>query len=83
MTTLTVTLTDDQVLALIEQLPPQRKAELFSRLARSEWSAWAKIVSEAEPQARRLAAERGLDWDTMSDEERSAWVDDLVHEGRR
>jgi len=40
-------------------------------------------VSAAEPQARRLAAERGLDWDTMSDEERSAWVDDLVHEGRR
>ena len=82
MTTLTITLTDDQVLALVDQLPPRRKTELFSRLARSAWPEWAKIASEAEPQARRLAAERGLNWDALSDEERIALVDDLVHEDR-
>jgi hypothetical protein len=82
MTTLTVRLSDEEVLALIEQLPPKRKGELFARLARSEWPAWAKIVSEAEPQARRLAAERGLNWDALSDEERTALVDDLLHDAR-
>jgi len=76
MTTLTITLTDDQVLALIDQLPSRQKSELFSRLARTAWPEWAKVVSEVEPQARRLAAERGLNWDALSDEERAALVDD-------
>jgi hypothetical protein len=82
MMTLTITLTDEQVMALIDQLPPQRKSELFSRLARSEWPVWAQVVSEAEPQARRLAAERGLEWNVLSDEERITLVDDLIHEDR-
>ncbi len=82
MMTLTITLTDEQVMALVDQLPPQRKSELFSRLARREWPIWAQVVSEAEPQARRLAAERKLDWDSLSDDERIALVDDLIHEGR-
>ena len=76
MTTQTITLTDDQVLALIDQLPSRQKSELFSRLARTAWPEWAKVVSEVEPQARRLAAERGLNWDALSDEERAALVDD-------
>lgn len=29
---------------------------------------------------RVLSAERGLDWDSMSEEEREAFVDDLLHE---
>lgn len=37
----------------------------------------------AEAQVRRLAAERGLNWDAMSEEEREAFADDLVHEDRR
>jgi len=82
MMTLTITLTDEQVMALVDQLPPQQKSELFSRLARNEWPTWAQVVSEAEPQARRLAAERELDWDSLSDDERIALVDDLIHEGR-
>ena len=82
MTTLTIKLSDEQVLSLVEQLPPRRKRELFSWLARSEWPEWAKIVAEVEPQARRLAAERGLNWDALSDEERIALVDDIVHEDR-
>jgi len=83
MTTLTITLTDDQVLALVDQLPPRQRTELFARLARTAWPEWAKVVSEVEPQARRLAAERGLNWDAMSDEERIALVDDIVHEDRK
>jgi len=34
----------------------------------------------AEEQLRRLCAERGLDWNAMTDEEREAFVDDLMHE---
>jgi hypothetical protein len=82
MTTLTITLTDDQVLALVDQLPPRQRIELFARLARTAWPEWAKVVSEVEPQARRLAAERGLDWEALTDDERLTLVDDLIHEDR-
>jgi hypothetical protein len=30
----------------------------------------------------RLCAERGRDWDRMSEDEREAFVDDLIHEDR-
>jgi len=82
MTTLTITLSDDQVMRLVEQLPVDSRSELFVRLAREEWPEWARLVQEAEPQARRLAAERGLNWDGLSDEDRIALVDELLHEGR-
>jgi hypothetical protein len=82
MTTLTITLSDEQVLKLVDQLPPERKQELFSRLAASAWPEWASIVAEAEPQVRRLAAERGLDWDTLTEDERLTFVNDLVHDDR-
>jgi hypothetical protein len=37
----------------------------------------------AEAQLRRVATERGLDWDKMSEEDREALIDHLVHEDRR
>ena len=83
MTTLTISLSDQQVINLVEQLAPQSKRELLSRLVQSVWPEWAKVVSEVEPQARRLAAERGKNWDALSDEERIALVDDLIHEDRK
>ena len=83
MTPLTITLSDEQVLALVEQLPPQRKTELFSQLVRTAWPEWAYVVSEVEPQARRLAAERGLNWDALRDDERIALADDLLQEDRK
>ena len=36
----------------------------------------------AEVQFRKLSASRGLDWDKMTDEDRIAFVDDLIHEDR-
>jgi hypothetical protein len=36
----------------------------------------------AEEQLRRVAAERNLDWDKMSEPQREALVDDLMHEDR-
>jgi hypothetical protein len=36
----------------------------------------------AEERLRTLAGERGLQWDVMGDDERQAFVDDLIHEDR-
>ncbi len=37
----------------------------------------------AEAQLRRVAAERGQDWDAMTEEEGEAFIDGLVHEDRK
>jgi hypothetical protein len=36
----------------------------------------------AESQLKRLCKEKGLDWDFLSEEEKEAFVDDLIHEDR-
>jgi hypothetical protein len=36
----------------------------------------------AETQIRKVARERGKDWDAMSEEEREIFINDLIHEDR-
>lgn len=45
-------------------------------------SRWEERIQHSEAQLRRFSAERGLDWDKMSEDQREAFVDDLVHEDR-
>jgi hypothetical protein len=76
----TLSLTDEQVLQLVKQLPPQSKQRVLADLTaeRDQW--WTTAAREAEQDMRRLAAERGLNWDTMSEAQRETFVDDLLHE---
>jgi hypothetical protein len=78
----TLTVTDDQVIELIKQLPPERKRALLFALARETVERGTRMAY-AEEQLRRLCAERGLNWETMSEEERETFIDDLVHEDRQ
>ena len=45
-----------------------------------QWPSWAELAKYGEQQAREIAAERGLDWSHMSDEEREQLVDAILHE---
>jgi hypothetical protein len=75
-------LTDDQLIALFKQLPPERQRAILSAL-KTESDAWWEARHRAgQQQLRRLAVERGLNWDTLIELEREALVDDLVHETR-
>jgi hypothetical protein len=78
----TVELTTEQVLELVRQLPAQQKRDVLLALARDSRSSGEERMAAAEQQLRRLAAERGLDWNSMSDEERQLLVDNLIHEDR-
>ena len=79
----TVTLTDEQVIELVKQLPPARKRAALLVLAEEARARREARLDYAEAQLRRLCAERGLTWDTMSEDEREAFIDDLVHEDRQ
>lgn len=39
-------------------------------------------MAEAKAQFQQLCADRGLNWDAMTEAERENFVDDLVHEDR-
>lgn len=75
-------LTDQQIVDLVKQLPPERKREALLALAQDAAARRDERMKNGEAQIRRACAERGLDWDKMSDDEREAFFDDLVHEGR-
>ena len=78
----TVNLTDEQVIELVKQLPLKRKYEVLKALNMEREAWWEKTLKEGEQQMRRLCTERGLDWDTMSENDRETLVDDLLHEDR-
>ena len=76
----TLSLSDEQVVQLVKQLPPRAKQRVLLDLnaERDDW--WQAAAREGEQDMRRLAAERGLDWNTLSEAEREAFVDKLLHE---
>lgn len=75
-------LSDEQVISLLKQLPPERQRAALLALAGSTAPRRAQRLQFAESQLRRVCSERGLDWDKMSEEERESFVDDMVHEDR-
>ena len=79
----TLTLTDEQVIELVRQLAADRQVNLLTELATRARAGQEERMRYAQEQMRRLCAERGLDWDTMDEEAREAFVDDLVHEDRK
>lgn len=68
-----------QVVDIIGTLPPERRRLMLYELAKDSQQAWQRNCAYAEQQLRRLAAERGENWDQMNDEQRQRFVDDLLH----
>ena len=73
-------LSDEQVISLVRQLPPERKRAALLALAQDAQIRREQRLLGGEEQLRRASAERGLDWDRLSEDEREAFVDGLLHE---
>lgn len=78
----TMTLTNNQVVDLVKQLPPEDKRSALFALAEGAAGQRRSRMHFAESQLRQLATQRGLDWDKMTDEEREYFIDDLLHEDK-
>ena len=79
---LTIELTTEQVIDLIQQMPPEEKLTVLKAIAKEARAGRAERMKYAESKVRQLCAERGLDWDAMDDEERLYFIDNIVHEDR-
>ena len=61
---------------------PEEKRALMPTTAEQTANHREARMADAEAQFRQLCAERGLNWDTMTEAERENFVDDLIHEDR-
>jgi hypothetical protein len=75
-------LSDAQVVELVKQLSPERRRAALLALASGAAQRRQERMQVAEGQLRRLCTERGLDWDKLSEDQREAFADDLLHEDR-
>lgn len=75
-------LTDQQVVDLVRQLPPERQRTALLALAAGASERRAQRFAHAEAELRKVCAARGVDWDKMSEGQRETLLDDLVHEDR-
>jgi hypothetical protein len=73
-------LNDEQVISIVRQLPAARKRTALLALAQDAQARREERMQFGEARLRHLSAERGLDWDQLSEEGREAFVDDLLHE---
>ncbi len=78
----TIKLTTEQVIDFIQQMPPKEKRAVLIALAEKASVGEEERMKYAESQVQQLCASRGLNWDTMTEEEREDFIDHLVHEDR-
>ena len=79
---LTLELTTEQVIDFLQQMPPEEKLAVLKALAKTARAGRAERMKYAESKVRQLCAERGVDWDAMTEDERLYFIDDIVHEDR-
>ena len=76
----TLELSDEQVISLVRGLPAERKRAALLALAQDAQMGQDERLRFGEAQLRRTCAERGLDWNRLSEDERESFVDALLHE---
>jgi hypothetical protein len=76
----TFTLTNEQVVELFKQLPSEQQIEVFRLLLLQQWGQWESLSQYGADRIRLVAQERGQNWDTMTEDEREAFIDEVVHE---
>ncbi len=77
----TFTLTNEQVIELVKQLPSEQQIEVFRFLLLQQWGKWESLSRYGADKVRLVAQNRGQNWDTMTEDEREAFIDEVVHEG--
>lgn len=73
-------LTDEQVISLVRQLPAARKRNALLALAQDAEARRDERLRFGEEQLRRLSAQRGLNWERLTEDQREEFVNQLLHE---
>jgi len=71
-------LSEEQVLELLFQLSPEGKRKALEILRRD--MEWEQVADKVRERWKEICAERGIDWERLSDEEKEALVDEWLHQ---
>lgn len=74
-----IDVSEQQILDALDRLSPKGRREAVRRLVAGA-STLDRIMDSLQPRLVELAGQRGLNWATLSDEERERLVDDILHE---
>ena len=69
---------EKRIVDLFHKLPPERRAHVMLAIAGADPDGWKRYQQEGERELRRLAAERGMSWDAMSDEQRQDFATEVL-----
>ncbi|GBC95215.1 hypothetical protein HRbin16_01002 [bacterium HR16] len=68
----------DQLLELLLQLDAAERWRLLVKFAEGSRAQMEETRAFAEERLRHLSAERGLDWDSLTEEQREDFVEELL-----
>ena len=74
-----IDVSEQQILDALDRLSPEGRREAVRRLVAGA-STLDRIIDTLQPRIAEVARQRGLNWATLSDEERERLVDDILHE---
>jgi hypothetical protein len=75
-----LTLTNEQAIELVKQLPVEQQAEIFRFLLIQQWGEWQLLSEYGSDKVQLAARARGYHWEEMTEDEREAFIDAVVHE---
>lgn len=78
MKTVNLNVPESQVIEWVRQLSPGAKQDVLKALV-PELDELNNLVDYGSQRMRRLCAERGIDWDNLTEEERQRLVDEWLH----
>ncbi len=74
-----IDVSEQQILDALDRLSAKGRREAVRRLIAGA-SVLDRTIDTLQPRIAEVARQRGLDWATLSDEERERLVDDILHE---
>ena len=77
--TLTLRVPEAEVISWVKQLSPGAKRSVLRALI-PEMDRWDALVDYGSQRMRELAAERGSNWDDLSEAERGHLIDTMLHD---
>ena len=75
----TLEVSESQVVEWVRQMSPEAKHDVLKALI-PRLDAFEALVDYGRERIRTLCAGRGLDWDSMTEQERERLINELLHE---
>src|ERR1039458_9346134 len=67
-----------QVVEQFRQLEPLRRRYVLLEMARTDADGWKQFQKQGESRLRELAAQKGLDWNQLDDQQRQNFVEEFL-----